>query len=108
MDNPFHWYNHSRTRHAPQPSVRHGLPRANRPLGGLALAGEAIFGEVPAPPPAPLRLTGAALRGTNPSDGGFTVLEGQVTATGGTGAVAMRLTDNFVDGCGTNTRPTTG
>ena len=72
------------------------------------MAGEAIFGEVPAPPPAPLRLTGAALRGTNPSDGGFTVLEGQVTATGGTGAVAMRLTDNFVDGCGTNTRPTTG
>ena len=68
--------------------------------GGLALAGEAIFGEVPTgPPPAPLRLTGAVLRGTNPVDGGFTVLEGQVTATGGTGAVAVRITvDNFVDG----------
>ena len=61
--------------------------------GGLALAGEAIFREVPmGPPPAPPRLTGAALRGTNPADGGFTVLEGQVTATGGTGAVAVRLT----------------
>ena len=68
--------------------------------GGLALAGEAIFGEVPTgPPPAPLRLTGAALRGTNPADGGSTVLEGQVTATGGTGAVAVHITiDNFVDG----------
>ncbi|AWM32472.1 hypothetical protein [Hymenobacter nivis] len=68
--------------------------------GGLALAGEAIFGEaVTGPPPAPLRLTGAALRGVNPTDGGFTVLEGQVTATGGTGAVAVRITiDNFVDG----------
>ena len=53
--------------------------------GGLALAGEAIFGEVPTGP-APLRLTGAVLRGVNPADGGFTVLEGQVTATGGTGA----------------------
>ena len=68
--------------------------------GGRALAGEAIFGEVPTgPPPAPLRLTGAVLRGVNPADGGFTVLEGQVTATGGTGAVAVRITvDNFVDG----------
>ena len=68
--------------------------------GGLALAGEAIFGEVPTGPlPAPLRLTGAALRGTNPADGGFTVLEGQVTATGGTGAVAAHITiDHFVDG----------
>ena len=68
--------------------------------GGLALAGEAIFGEVPTgPPPAPLRLTGAALRGVNPADGGFTVLKGQVTATGGTGAVAVRITiDHFVDG----------
>ena len=68
--------------------------------GGLALAGEAIFGEaVTGPPPAPLRLTGAALRGANPADGGFTVLEGQVTATGGTGAVAVRISiDNFVDG----------
>jgi len=68
--------------------------------GGLSLAGEAIFGEVPTPPPpAPLRLTGAALRGVNPADGGFTVLEGQVTATGGTGAVAVHITiDNFVDG----------
>ena len=68
--------------------------------GGLALAGEAIFGEVPTgPPPAPLRLTGAALRGVNPADGGFTVLEGQVTATGGTGAVAVHITiDHFVDG----------
>ena len=68
--------------------------------GGRALAGEAIFGEVPTgPPPAPLRLTGAVLRGVNPADGGFTVLEGQVTATGGKGAVAVRITiDNFVDG----------
>ena len=68
--------------------------------GGLSLAGEAIFGEVPTgPPPAPLRLTGAALRGTNPADKGFTVLEGQVTATGGTGAVAVHITiDHFVDG----------
>jgi len=68
--------------------------------GGPALAGEAIFGEVPTdPPPAPLRLTGAALRGTNPADGGSTVLEGQVTVTGGTGAVAVRISiDNFVDG----------
>ena len=68
--------------------------------GGQALAGEAIFGEVPAaPPPAPLRLTGAVLRGVNPADGGFTVLEGQVTATGGTGTVAVHITiDNFVDG----------
>ena len=68
--------------------------------GGRALAGEAIFGEVPTgPPPAPLRLTGAALRGVNPADGGFTVLKGQVTATGGTGAVAVRITiDHFVDG----------
>ena len=67
--------------------------------GGQALAGEAIFGEVPTgPPPAPLRLTGAVLRGVNPADGGFTVLEGQVTATGGTGAVAVHITiDNFVD-----------
>ena len=39
--------------------------------GGRALAGEAIFGEMPTgPPPAPLRLTGAVLRGTNPADGG--------------------------------------
>ncbi|MGI4886493.1 MAG: hypothetical protein ACRYFR_16170 [Janthinobacterium lividum] len=58
--------------------------------GGLALAGEAIFGEVvTAAPPAPLRLTGAVLHGTNPADGGNTVLTGQVTATGGTGAVAV-------------------
>ena len=73
--------------------------------GGLALAGEAIFGEVPTgPPPAPLRLTGAVLRGVNPADGGFTVLEGQVTATGGTGAVAVHITiDHFVDG---GTHPT--
>ena len=73
--------------------------------GGLALAGEAIFGEVPTGlPPAPLRLTGAVLRGTNPADGGFTVLERQVTATGGTGAVAVHITiDHFVDG---GTHPT--
>ncbi|MGI4886443.1 MAG: hypothetical protein ACRYFR_15920 [Janthinobacterium lividum] len=73
--------------------------------GGLVLAGEAIFGEAPtAAPPAPLRLTGAVLRGINPADGGPTVLEGQVTATGGTGAVAVHLTiDNFVDG---GTHPT--
>ena len=44
------------------------------------------------------------LRGTNPADGGFTVLEGQVTATGGTGAVAVHITiDHFVDG---RTHPT--
>ncbi|MGI4886157.1 MAG: hypothetical protein ACRYFR_14470 [Janthinobacterium lividum] len=68
--------------------------------GGQALAGEAIFGEaLTAAPPAPLRLTGAVLRGTNPADGGNTVLEGQVTATGGTGPAAVRITiDNFVDG----------
>ena len=71
---------------------------------GLALAGEAIFGEVvTGPPPAPLRLTGAALRGVNGPDGN-TVLEGQVTATGGTGAVMVHITiDNFVDG---GTHPT--
>ena len=68
--------------------------------GGLALAGEAIFGEVPTgPPPAPVRLTGTVLRGVNPADGGFTVLGGQVTATSGTGTIAVHITiDNFVDG----------
>ncbi len=73
--------------------------------GGAALAGEAIFGEVvTGPPPAPLRLTGGTLRGTNPADVGNTVLEGQVTATGGTGAVTVHLTiDNFLDG---GTHPT--
>ena len=51
-----------------------------------------------------VHLTGAALRGTNPADGGSTVLEGQVTATGGTGTVAVHITiDHFVDG---GTHPT--
>ena len=108
MDNPFHWYNYSRTRHAPQPSVRQAYPAQTDLSAGWPWLEKPFSGKYRPPPPAPLRLTGAALRGTNPSDGGFTVLEGQVTATGGTGAVAMRLTDNFVDGCGTNTRPTTG
>lgn len=72
--------------------------------GGLALAGEAIFGEVvTGPPPAPLQLVVASLRGVNGPEGN-TVLEGQVTATGGTGAVAVRiLIDNFVEG---GTHPT--
>ena len=84
----------------PVAEVLPAVPAVADVAGGLALAGEAIFGEVvTGPPPAPLRLSGAALRGISPADGGFTVLEGQVTVTGGTGAVDVRITiDNFVDG----------